>query len=72
LITNEVQSVAGVFIIEYSSLDITNIKSDLVKNMMRNIRHLPIIDPKSIYKDAKARGVVDTLVKYEEIKDLAN
>jgi hypothetical protein len=40
--------------------------------MMRNIRHLPIIDPKSIYKEAKAKGVVDTLVKYEEIKDLAN
>jgi hypothetical protein len=67
-----VQSVTDVFIIEYSSLDINNIKSDLVKNMMRNIRHLSIIDPKSIYKDAKAKGVVDTLVKYEEIKDLAN
>jgi hypothetical protein len=64
--------VADVFIIEYSSLDITKIRSDIVKNMIRNPRTQPIIDPKSIYKDAKAEGAVDTIVKYDLIGELAS
>jgi hypothetical protein len=39
--------------------------------MMRNTRSLPIIDPKSIYKESKAKGDVDTLVKYEDIEEFA-
>jgi hypothetical protein len=40
--------------------------------MMRNPRTQPIIDPKSIYKDAKAEGAVETIVKYDLVEDLAN
>jgi hypothetical protein len=51
LITNEVQSVADVFIVEWSKLDITKMKSDLIKNMKRTTIDISIIDPKAIYKE---------------------
>jgi hypothetical protein len=35
-------------------------------------REIHIIDPKSIYKEAKSKGIVETLVSYEEIIDLSN
>jgi hypothetical protein len=72
LITKELQSVADVFVAEWSSLDIIKMKSDMIRNMIRISREIPIIDPKSIYKEAKSKGIVETLVNYEEINDLSD
>jgi hypothetical protein len=40
--------------------------------MNKNIKEFLIIDPKSIYKEAKSNDIVDTLVSYEDIKDLSD
>jgi hypothetical protein len=39
-------------------------KSDIMRKMKRNIAHLPVVDPKIIYKETKSKERVETLVDY--------
>jgi hypothetical protein len=48
LITEEVESIADVFINFYSPLDITKMKSDMIRNMKRGVRSPKVFDPKTI------------------------
>jgi hypothetical protein len=40
-------------------------KDDIIKQLKKNIRQFPILDPKTIYKEAKSKGNIETLVSYE-------
>jgi hypothetical protein len=46
LITEEVKSVADIFLNYYSSLDITKMKSNSAKKVRYFVADLPVIDPK--------------------------
>jgi hypothetical protein len=72
MITEEVQSIADVFIVTYSMLDITKMKSDMIRDLKRGTRFGYIFDPKNIYKDAKDEGITDSLLTSDEVDRLAN
>jgi hypothetical protein len=72
MITEEVQSIADVFIVTYSMLDITKMKSDMIRNLKRGTRFGSIFDPKIICKDGKDLGITDSLLTSDEVDRLAN
>jgi hypothetical protein len=72
MITEEVQSIADVFIVTYSMLDITKMKSVMIKDLKRGTRFGSIFDPKTIWKDAKDEGITDSILTSDEVDRLAN
>jgi hypothetical protein len=58
--------------LEYSELDITKIKSEMIKDMKRGVTSPTVFDPKEEYKEAKEAGIDETIVSYERIERLAS
>jgi hypothetical protein len=61
-----------VFIVNYSPLDITKMKSEMLRDLKRGLRFGSIFDPKTICKDAKDLGITDSLLTSDEVDSLAN
>ena len=62
---------ADVALTEVREADILYLEGEFARTNRRNSYAVDILDPVKAYKEALARDQLDTLVSYEEVKDIA-